>query len=191
MSLGLPSSAQIIDKVTGIVTSTWLGWMQKIDNALVIRGTLTDGHIIVSDGGNYGSDGGVPVSGIVTTTGSPASGNLTKFSGATTITNADLTGDVTTSGAVATTIATNAVSNAKFRQSVATSVVGRSANSTGNVADIASSVENHMLVRRSSVLGFTLAQSIGYWSPLTNGSTVTPELIFDSFGDTIAVWTAL
>ncbi len=44
--------------------------------------------------------------GTVTTTGSPASGNLTKFSGATSITNADLTGDVTTSGTVATTLAT-------------------------------------------------------------------------------------
>jgi hypothetical protein len=42
-------------------------------------------------------------SGTVTTTGSPASGNLTKFSGATSITNGDLTGDVTTSGTLATT----------------------------------------------------------------------------------------
>ncbi len=46
-------------------------------------------------------------SGTVTTTGSPASGNLTKFSGATSITNADLTGAVTTSGTVATTLATS------------------------------------------------------------------------------------
>ncbi len=43
--------------------------------------------------------------GTVTPTGSPATGNLTKFSGASTITNADLTGDVTTSGGVATTLA--------------------------------------------------------------------------------------
>lgn len=39
----------------------------------------------------------------VTTTGSPASGNLTKFSGATTITNGDLSGDVTTSGTLVVT----------------------------------------------------------------------------------------
>lgn len=43
--------------------------------------------------------------GSVTTTGSPASGNLTKFSGATSITNGDLSGDVTTSGALVTTVA--------------------------------------------------------------------------------------
>lgn len=45
-------------------------------------------------------------SGTVTTTGSPANGNLSAFSGAASITNTDLTGDVTTSGAVATTLAT-------------------------------------------------------------------------------------
>ena len=43
-------------------------------------------------------------SGTVTTTGSPATGNLTKFSGATSVTNGDLSGDVTTSGTLATTV---------------------------------------------------------------------------------------
>lgn len=52
--------------------------------------------------------------GTVTTTGSPASGNLAKFSGATSITNGDLSGDVTTSGALVTTIAANAVTSAKM-----------------------------------------------------------------------------
>lgn len=44
--------------------------------------------------------------GSVTTSGSPASGNLAKFSGSTAITNGDLSGDITTSGALATTLAT-------------------------------------------------------------------------------------
>lgn len=43
--------------------------------------------------------------GTVTTTGSPSSGNLTKFSGATSITNGDLSGDVTTAGTLVTTLA--------------------------------------------------------------------------------------
>ncbi len=49
-----------------------------------------------------------------------------------------LTGDVTGSGAlsIATTISNQAVTNAKFRNSVGLSVVGRSANTTGSVADI-------------------------------------------------------
>lgn len=31
--------------------------------------------------------------------------------------------------------------------------------------------------------------AVGYWSPLTNGDPVTPELVFDMAGDTISVWT--
>ncbi len=52
--------------------------------------------------------------GTVTTTGSPVSGNLTKFSGATAVTNADLTGDITTSGTVATTLAASGVTAATY-----------------------------------------------------------------------------
>ncbi len=52
--------------------------------------------------------------GTVTTTGSPASGNLAKFSGASSITNGDLTGDVTTSGALATTIAATGVTAGSY-----------------------------------------------------------------------------
>jgi hypothetical protein len=52
-----------------------------------------------------------PGGGTVTTTGSPASGNLTKFSGATSIVNGDLSGDCTTSGTLAITCTkTNSVS---------------------------------------------------------------------------------
>lgn len=48
---------------------------------------------------------GTAGSGTVTTTGSPASGNLTKFSGVTSIVNGDLSGAVTTSGTLVTTLA--------------------------------------------------------------------------------------
>jgi hypothetical protein len=68
-----------------------------------------------------------------------------------------LTGDVTAgpgSGSQAATITTNAVANSKFRQSVGTSVVGRSANSTGNVADIAATVANTYLRNSGTALGW-------------------------------------
>ncbi len=52
-----------------------------------------------SSSGSGGGGGGT-----VTITGTPASGNLTKFSGATSITNGDLTGAITTSGATATSL---------------------------------------------------------------------------------------
>lgn len=47
------------------------------------------------------------VPGGVTTTGTPASGNLTQFSGTATITNGNLSGDVTTTNTLVTTIKTN------------------------------------------------------------------------------------
>ncbi len=53
-------------------------------------------------GGTLSATGG---GGSVSTTGSPSSGNLTKFSGASTITNGDLSGDVTTTNTLATTVA--------------------------------------------------------------------------------------
>lgn len=47
--------------------------------------------------------------GSVSTTGSPASGNLPVFSSATSITNGNLSGDVTTSGSLVTTLSTSGV----------------------------------------------------------------------------------
>jgi hypothetical protein len=88
-----------------------------------------------------------------------------------------LTGDVTTSAAnsAATTIANNAVSDAKLRQGGALSVIGRSANSTGNVADISAASDNQILRRSGTTLGFgsiDLAQSNAVGSsilPVANG----------------------
>jgi hypothetical protein len=59
----------------------------------------TTGGLLQTTAGACGTS-----SGTVTTTGSPASGNLTKFSGATSITNGDLSGDATTSGTLAVTV---------------------------------------------------------------------------------------
>jgi len=71
--------------------------------------------------------------GTVTTTGSPASGNLTKFSGASSITSGDLSGDVTTSGTLAATIANNAVTLAKIQNAAASSkLLGSGASGSGS-----------------------------------------------------------
>lgn len=70
-------------------------------------------------------------------------------------TRAALTGDVTASpDSNATTIAANVVDDGKLRQGAALSVIGRSANSTGNVADIAAGSDGDVLRRSGTTLGF-------------------------------------
>lgn len=70
------------------------------------------------------------------------------------LTRAALTGDVTASqGSNATTIAANAVTDAKLRQSAGLSIIGRSANTTGNVADITGTA-NQILRVSGTTLGF-------------------------------------
>ena len=67
-----------------------------------------------------------------------------------------LTGEVTGSGvgSFGTTITANVVSNTHLRTSVALSVIGRSANSTGNVADISAGTDGYVLRRSGTSLGF-------------------------------------
>lgn len=67
---------------------------------LEINGTEETTNLIVT-GTCTGCGAGT---GTVTTTGSPASGNLSKFSGTTSITNGDLAGDVTTAGTLNATV---------------------------------------------------------------------------------------
>jgi hypothetical protein len=52
------------------------------------------------------------------------------------------------------TIAANAISDAKIRQSAGLSIIGRSANSTGNVADITAGSDKQVLRRSGTSIGF-------------------------------------
>jgi len=52
------------------------------------------------------------------------------------------------------TVNANGITDAFIRQGAAISVIGRSANSIGNVADIAATVDGHVLRRAASALGF-------------------------------------
>lgn len=71
-------------------------------------------------------------SGTITATGTPASGNLTKFSGATSVTNGDLSGDCTTSGTLAITC--TKTSGTAFAASATTDTTNGSNISSGTVA---------------------------------------------------------
>ena len=86
-------------------------------------------------------------------------------------------GDITVSASGATwTIDANAVTDAKFRQSAGLSVVGRSANTTGNVADITAGADGNVLRRSGTTVGFgaislASANAVSGILPSANGGT--------------------
>lgn len=81
--------------------------------------------------GTFASPPG-PGGGTVTTTGSPASGNLAKFSGATSVVNGDLSGDCTTSGALIVTC--NKTGGTSFAPSATTDATNASNIGSGTLA---------------------------------------------------------
>jgi hypothetical protein len=89
-----------------------------------------------------------------------------------------LSGDVTGSGttSITTTIATNIVDDGKLRQSAGLSLIGRSTNTTGNVADITAGTDNQVLRRSGTSIAFgavNLASSDAVTGilPIANGGT--------------------
>ncbi len=86
-------------------------------------------------------------------------------------------GDITVSGSGATwTVDNNAITDAKIRDSAALSVIGRSANSTGDPADIAAASDGQVLRRSGTSLGFgavdlASANAITGTLPVGNGGT--------------------
>jgi len=67
---------------------------------------------------------------------------------------------VSSSGTV-WTVDANAIDNTKLRQGAALTVIGRSANSTGNVADIAAGTDGYVLRRSGTSLGFGTVANAG------------------------------
>jgi hypothetical protein len=145
-AVGQTGEFQIVQGSGGshLVTSWWSGitWQGTGGSPPVLQTTAgaTDTVVIECVGsGSYlgylanGSTGGA---GTVTTTGSPASGNLAKFSGSTSITSGDLTGDVTTSGTLATTIAAAAVTYSKIQAVGANRLLGNPTGSSAAPAEI-------------------------------------------------------
>src|SRR5690606_5682552 len=62
----------------------------------------------------------------------------------------------------------NSITNMKLRQSAGVSVVGRSANSTGNVADITAAANGQVLMRSSDALSFGLITGANFTSATAN-----------------------
>lgn len=74
-----------------------------------------------------------------------------------------LSGQVTGSGttSITTSLAANTVGDTHIRQSAGLSVIGRSANSTGNVADITAGSDNQVLRRSGTSIGFGTIATAG------------------------------
>ncbi len=116
---------------------------------------LSDVLLISSGGGG---------SGTVTTTGSPASGELTKFSGADSITNGNLTGDVTTTDTLATTLAT----------------VNGNVGSFGDATHVGQfTVNGKGLITAAASIAIT-GTGIGAFSAITSGTNTTAAMIVSS-----------
>lgn len=114
--------------ITGLAPSTADYLVKTADSGLSAERVVTDGTSITAD---WATPGQV------------------------TFKRAALTGDVVASAdANSTTIANNAVSDAKLRDSAAVSVIGRSANSSGDPADIAAAGNDTILRRVADALGF-------------------------------------
>lgn len=119
------------------------------------------GRITAASNGSAGS---------VTVTGSPVSGELTKFSGASSITNGDLSGDITTSGTLATTLATVNSNVGTFGDTTHVAQV------TVNAKGLVTAASN---VAIAGVGGST-------WFPIVDGAE-PPAFITDGAGVLIAV----
>ena len=87
---------------------------------------------------------------------------------------------VTTGTSVTASVIDNSITDAKLRQSAGLSIIGRSANTTGNVADITAGTDGHVLRRSGTSLGFGLltnsnidtAAAINF-SKLENGTALS------------------
>lgn len=114
---------------------------------------LTGLQGLLGQKGDPGAQGIQGIQGVAGTPGGPAgppgpAGGVNSITVVPPLVISSPAGDVTIS------LATNGITDGFLRQGAATSVIGRAANSTGNVADIAASSDGDVLRRAAGVLGF-------------------------------------
>lgn len=120
------------------------------------------------------------VTGNATTASALSTGRTIGMTGDITWTSATFNGSSNVTGT--STIGANKVLDSMLRQSAATSIVGRAANSSGNIADIAASANGQVLRRSGNVLGFGTidlsdnTNTVSNILPVSNGGTGASSL---------------
>lgn len=83
-------------------------------------------------------------------------------------------------------IANNAVTDAKLRQSTGLSVIGRSANTTGNVADITAGSDGDILRRSGTSIGFGTIAAAGIASSAISTAKIANDAVtIDKIGNQV------
>jgi hypothetical protein len=184
------NGTNVVDAVTHL-TSLTLGSALPVASGGTGQTTYTDGQLLIGNtSGNTLAKGALTAgTGISITNGAGSitvaatnNGTVTSVATGTGLTG----GTITTTGTVS--VATNGITNTLFRQSAGLSVVGRSANTTGDVADVTAATDHQVLRRSGTTVAFgavNLAQSAAITGtlPVTNGGTG-----ITSFGSGVATW---
>lgn len=168
------SIPQATSSVNGYLSSTdWTTFNNKFTNSMNTSKLLGRYSPLTGIVEEITIGAGVTLSAGGTLSATGSGGTVTSIATGTGLTG----GTITTSGTLS--VATNGITDALLRQSSGLSIIGRSANSTGNVADITAANDGEVLRRSGATIGFGTIATAGIannavtYAKIQQASTVT------------------